>query len=91
MTGVHPPSRHHVPLLVSVCVRVSQQVEMRLMAHLSGDPDLQRVFADGGDVFRKIAAALRGGGKKAADITVEERSQVRRVCILASRYHVRPT
>ena len=51
---------------------------MRLMAHLSGDPDLLRVFADGGDVFRKIAAALRGGGKRAADITDEERGQVRR-------------
>ena len=51
---------------------------MRLMAHLSGDPDLLKVFADGGDVFRKIAAALRGGGKRAEDITDEERGQVRR-------------
>lgn len=49
---------------------------MRLMAHLSGDPDLLKVFTDGGDVFRRIAAALRGQGKKAADITEEERRQV---------------
>lgn len=49
---------------------------MRLMAHLSGDPDLLRVFTDGGDVFRRIAAAVQGGGKKAAEITEEERRQV---------------
>ncbi|CAM9666820.1 unnamed protein product [Scytosiphon promiscuus] len=53
------------------------QVEMRLMAHLSGDPDLLRVFADGGDVFRRIAAAVQGGGKKAPDITEEERRQTK--------------
>ncbi|CAM9444784.1 unnamed protein product [Ectocarpus fasciculatus] len=53
------------------------QVEMRLMAHLSGDPDLLKVFADGGDVFRRIAAALKGRGKKAADITEEERRQTK--------------
>lgn len=46
------------------------------MAHLSGDPDLLRVFTDGGDVFRRIAAALRGRGKKVADVTEEERRQV---------------
>lgn len=50
---------------------------MRIMAHLSGDPDLLEVFADGGDVFRRIAAALRGGGKRPADVTEEERRQVR--------------
>lgn len=49
---------------------------MRLMAHLSGDRDLLKVFADGGDVFRRIAAALRGGGKRPADVTDEERRQV---------------
>lgn len=49
---------------------------MRLMAHLSGDPDLLKVFADGGDVFRRIAAVLKGRGKKPADITEEERRQV---------------
>ncbi|CAM9855817.1 unnamed protein product, partial [Ectocarpus sp. 13 AM-2016] len=53
------------------------QVEMRLMAHLSSDPDLLKVFADGGDVFRTIAAALKGRGKKAADITEEERRQTK--------------
>ena len=41
---------------------------MRLMAHLSGDPDLLKVFADGGDVFRRIAAALKGRGKRPADV-----------------------
>ena len=49
---------------------------MRLMAHLSGDPDLLKVFADGGDVFRRIAAALKGGSKRPADVTDEERRQV---------------
>ena len=48
------------------------------MAHLSGDPDLLGVFADGGDVFRAIAAALQGGGKMAAHITDDERRQVKR-------------
>lgn len=55
---------------------IKKKVEMRLMAHLSGDPDLLRVFTDGGDVFRRIAAALRGRGKKAVDVTEEERRQV---------------
>ncbi|CAM9111170.1 unnamed protein product [Pylaiella littoralis] len=53
------------------------QMEMRLMAHLSGDPGLMRVFADGGDVFRRIAAALRGRGRKAVDVTEEERRQTK--------------
>ncbi|CAM9965457.1 unnamed protein product, partial [Sphacelaria rigidula] len=52
------------------------QIEMRLMAHLSGDPDLARVFKDGGDVFRRISAALDGGGKKPEDVSDDERRQV---------------
>lgn len=55
-----------------------KQVEMRLMAHLSGDPDLVKVFTDGGDVFRRISAALGRAGKKPEDVTDEERRQVGR-------------
>lgn len=53
-----------------------EQIEMRLMAHLSGDPELIRVFHEGGDVFRAISAALAGGGKKAQDVSDEDRRKV---------------
>lgn len=56
------------------------QIEMRLMAHLSGDPHLLGVFSGGGDVFRGIAAALEGGAKQASHVTDDERRQVQ--CIL---------
>lgn len=49
---------------------------MRLMAHLSGDVDLINVFLGGGDVFRLVSAALQGGGKKAENVTDEERRKV---------------
>ena len=55
------------------------QIEMRLMAHFSGDPDILGVFADGGDVFRAIAAALQSGGKMAAHITDDEHRQTKKV------------
>lgn len=51
---------------------------MRLMAHLSGDPDLAKVFRDGGDVFRRISAALQGGDQKTQDVSDEERRRVRK-------------
>lgn len=60
------------------------KVEMRLMAHLSGDPDLRKVFMDGGDVFQRIAAALKG--KKAVDVTDEERGQVCASCVSFQRF-----
>jgi DNA polymerase-1 len=34
------------------------QIELRLMAHLSGDPEMQRAFREGFDVHRATAAAI---------------------------------
>jgi DNA polymerase-1 len=34
------------------------QIELRLMAHLSGDPELQRAFREGFDIHRATAAAI---------------------------------
>ena len=34
------------------------QIELRIMAHVSGDKNLQQVFADGGDVHRATAAEI---------------------------------
>jgi DNA polymerase-1 len=36
------------------------QVELRLMAHLSGDPELVAAFRDGADVHRRTAASVFG-------------------------------
>jgi DNA polymerase-1 len=36
------------------------QVELRLLAHLSGDRNLQEVFRSGGDVHRRTAALIAG-------------------------------
>lgn len=36
------------------------QIELRIMAHVSGDKNLQQVFIDGGDVHRATAAEIFG-------------------------------
>ncbi len=36
------------------------QIELRLLAHLSGDEELRRVFREGGDVHRRTAALIAG-------------------------------
>ncbi|MGA7965551.1 MAG: DNA polymerase I [Gammaproteobacteria bacterium] len=47
------------------------QVELRIMAHLSGDAGLRQAFAEGLDIHRVTAAEVLG--KKPDDVTGEER------------------
>lgn len=54
------------------------QIEVRLMAHFSGDQRLLDILHQGGDVFKQVAAGWLG--KSASDITPEERSGAKRIC-----------
>ena len=47
------------------------QVELRIMAHLSGDENLLRAFAAGEDIHRATAAEVFG--RKLAEVSAEER------------------
>lgn len=53
------------------------QIELRLMAHLSGDPELKRSMIDGADIHRTVAARIHG--KKPEDVTREERTAAKAV------------
>ena len=52
------------------------QVELRILAHLSGEPALQEAFARGEDIHRVTAAQVLG--KPAAELTRDERNRPRR-------------
>jgi len=47
------------------------QIELRIMAHMSGDPGLLKAFADGTDVHRATASEVFGGTP--AEVTSEQR------------------
>ena len=47
------------------------QIELRIMAHISGDPALRAAFAAGADVHRATAAEVFGAAL--ADVTAEQR------------------
>src|SRR5690606_27783398 len=47
------------------------QIELRVMAHVSGDENLQQVFGEGGGVHTGTAAEIVGGGAK--DVTSDPR------------------
>ncbi len=47
------------------------QIELRIMAHISGDPNMLRAFADGIDIHRATAAEIFGIA--AVDVTSEQR------------------
>ncbi len=47
------------------------QVELRIMAHISGDANMLRAFADGEDIHRATAAEIFGAAP--ADVTSEQR------------------
>lgn len=51
------------------------QIEMRLMAHMSGDAALLEAFAEGEDIHRTMAAMVFGTA--AEDVTPAQRSQVK--------------
>ena len=53
------------------------QLELRILAHLSGDENLRKVFNEGGDVFKSIAAVWKS--KTIEQISAEERQQAKHV------------
>jgi len=53
------------------------QIELRIMAHLSGDPALLEAFREGADIHRRTAADIFGVPQE--DVTVEQRSYIKAV------------
>jgi DNA polymerase-1 len=53
------------------------QIELRIMAHLSGDESLLRAFAEGADIHRATAADIFGVA--IADVTSEQRRTIKAV------------
>ncbi len=53
------------------------QVELRVIAHLSGDPGLVAAFSEGRDVHRSTAAAVFGVAEE--DVTSEQRNRAKMV------------
>ncbi|HEX6315951.1 MAG TPA: DNA polymerase I, partial [Gemmatimonadaceae bacterium] len=53
------------------------QIELRLLAHLSGDPAFVSAFASGGDIHRQTAAIIFG--VDVADVTSEMRSRAKTI------------
>jgi len=47
------------------------QIELRVLAHMSGDPELTKAFREGADVHRRTAAA--GFGVSESEVTREQR------------------
>src|SRR5207244_827325 len=47
------------------------QIELRVLAHMSGDPELTKAFREGADVHRRTAAA--GFGVPESEVTREQR------------------
>lgn len=53
------------------------QIELRLLAHLSGDPELKRAMIEGADIHRTVAAKIHG--KDPEEVTREERTAAKAV------------
>ena len=53
------------------------QIELRLMAHLSGDPAFVQAFREGGDIHRQTAAIIFG--VELADVTAEMRARAKTI------------
>ncbi len=53
------------------------QIELRIMAHLSGDPALTRAFLEGADIHRATAAEIFG--VPAADVSADQRRYIKAV------------
>ena len=51
------------------------QVELRLLAHLSGDANLVRAFRDGADIHRRTAALIAGVDEDAVDAEMRGRAK----------------
>ncbi|MBP1704537.1 MAG: polymerase [Chloroflexi bacterium] len=53
------------------------QIELRILAHVSGDPHLREAFAEGHDIHRETAALVLH--KEPAEVTAAERSMAKMV------------
>jgi DNA polymerase I-like protein with 3'-5' exonuclease and polymerase domains len=53
------------------------QLELRILAHLSGDKKLRNVLNAGGDVFKTIASQWKG--VEVSQVTATERQQAKQV------------
>ncbi|MCH2111970.1 MAG: DNA polymerase I [Planctomycetes bacterium] len=53
------------------------QIELRVVAHLAGDPELQQAFRDGADVHARTASLVFG--VSAEDVTAEMRSRAKTI------------
>ena len=53
------------------------QIELRIMAHLSGDPALVKAFHEGADIHRATAADIFG--VPVADVTTDQRRYIKAV------------
>ena len=53
------------------------QIELRIMAHVSGDENLQKVFAEGGDVHRATAAEIFHIAPE--EVTAEQRNSAKAI------------
>jgi len=53
------------------------QIELRLLAHLSGDPAFVAAFQQGGDIHRQTAAAIFGVAQE--DVTTEMRARAKTI------------
>ncbi|XP_074663190.1 DNA polymerase theta-like [Tubulanus polymorphus] len=54
------------------------QLELRMIAHLSGDMKLIRILNSGEDVFKQITAQWKN--KDVHEVTAEERQQAKQIC-----------
>ncbi|MFT7580248.1 MAG: DNA polymerase-1, partial [Myxococcota bacterium] len=62
------------PILVSADY---SQIELRILAHLSGDARMQQAFHDGADIHRRTAAEMLG--KDESEVTGDERAMAKTI------------
>lgn len=63
------------------------QIELRVMAHMSGDKELKRIFSDGEDIHTQAAVAVLG--KKEKEVTKEDR-RVAKIINFGIMYGISP-
>jgi DNA polymerase-1 len=73
-------SRVYLTSIRSIFVSADySQIEMRLLAHLSGDANLCDLFHQSGDIYYLLAGKLFS--KPISDITDDERHQAKIICL----------
>lgn len=63
------------------------QIELRVMAHMSGDSELKRIFSEGEDIHTQAAVAVLG--KKPSEVTKEDR-RVAKIINFGIMYGISP-